>query len=333
MKLFDMNPNNNPEFENILGLTNTTWDRDNVVVDRAATEGQLLEIVGGSTLNPIYVSPNGSDETGDGTEQNPFRQIQKAINRASNLIPHSVYAEGGSYDAFVVSSYKCINLYLKGDVTINNSNIERGIGAYNFSYLYVSSNNTNASRNLRIVECPNSIHSSYSSVINMASSISLTLVNPGISDSMITSINNSLIIFDCSISRSGDPAGSNFFFCGNGSNLVILRAFNNNLGSVNTLSIFVAAWYSSNITIINNSDFTIGTGYTYGLRANGGTISCGTLRANNAQTPITQVNGGRVFYGTSTSTTNSISPVSESEGIDPIEFSENNPPMDNSINP
>lgn len=333
MKLFDMNPSNNPEFENILGLTNTTWDRDNVVVDRAATEGQLLEIVGGSTLNPIYVSPSGSDETGDGTEQKPFRQIQKAIDRASNLIPHSVYAEGGSYDAFIVSPYKCIALYLKGDVTINNSNIERGICAHIFSRIYISSDNESASRNLRIVDCPYSVYSTISSIISITSSISLILVNPGISSAMIGGNTNSLTVLNCSISRSGDPGGTYFFVCDNNSNLVITGTLNNNLGTVNTLNAFAAAGYSSNITIVGNSNFTIGNGYTYGLRANGGTIRCGTLNANNAQTPISQTNGGRVFYGNSTSTTNSVSPVSESEGIDPIEFSENNPPMDDSINP
>lgn len=30
----------------ITGLSNTTWDADNIVADRAATEGQLQDIIG-----------------------------------------------------------------------------------------------------------------------------------------------------------------------------------------------------------------------------------------------------------------------------------------------
>ena len=49
------------------------------------------------TVNVWYVSTSGSDETGDGSENNPFRTIQKAINTASSydtiLVVEGTYYE------------------------------------------------------------------------------------------------------------------------------------------------------------------------------------------------------------------------------------------------
>lgn len=79
------------------------------VLKRATT----LEALGAAPAPPtsginLYVSPNGNDSTGDGTETKPFRQIQKAIDSLpKNLGGQTahVYIAGGEYTSVSVEGF------------------------------------------------------------------------------------------------------------------------------------------------------------------------------------------------------------------------------------
>ncbi|RZP29230.1 T9SS type A sorting domain-containing protein, partial [bacterium] len=60
-------------------------------------------------LNNIYhVATNGSDETGDGSEANPFATIQKGVDVANDM--DTVYVFNGVYEGGIVISNKAISL-------------------------------------------------------------------------------------------------------------------------------------------------------------------------------------------------------------------------------
>lgn len=59
MKQFEVQSNKNPTFQTVTGLTNTTWDSENVVPSRGATEGQLAQVY--TVLKDVkdYLDENG----------------------------------------------------------------------------------------------------------------------------------------------------------------------------------------------------------------------------------------------------------------------------------
>ncbi|MGD1386037.1 hypothetical protein ACLIMZ_13690, partial [Enterococcus faecium] len=60
----------------------------------------VQQIIGGynEPIN-IYVSKDGSDQTGDGTEESPFASIQAAINTIPliTMAPITIFAEDGTF--------------------------------------------------------------------------------------------------------------------------------------------------------------------------------------------------------------------------------------------
>ena len=69
--------------------------------------------------NPIenlsyYVATTGSDETGDGTEENPFLTLGKAISVATTTYNPTIYVKGGTYNIDSQSTYNVAF----GDITI-----------------------------------------------------------------------------------------------------------------------------------------------------------------------------------------------------------------------
>lgn len=68
----------------------------------------------------VYVSPSGSDETGNGTESNPWRTIQKAVDECPvcswNGSEYYIYLTEGTYDE-VVRIRQATKICIKGAIT------------------------------------------------------------------------------------------------------------------------------------------------------------------------------------------------------------------------
>lgn len=60
-------------------------------------------VVSAEEANTYYVATTGNDETGDGTQANPYASIQKAVNviPAKNTVPTTILVAEGAYDVFV----------------------------------------------------------------------------------------------------------------------------------------------------------------------------------------------------------------------------------------
>ena len=63
----------------------------------------LLSFTAAAATNTIYVAPNGSDTTGDGSEANPYATIQKAVNAVpeDNTVPTTILIADGVYNVYV----------------------------------------------------------------------------------------------------------------------------------------------------------------------------------------------------------------------------------------
>lgn len=85
----------------------------------------------------LYVSATGSDETGDGTKANPFRQIQKAINSIPKDLggcTATVSVGEGTFEAFTISGFSTGALSING--VLNKTKISGQILAqYNSAFL------------------------------------------------------------------------------------------------------------------------------------------------------------------------------------------------------
>ena len=65
-----------------------------------------------NTPRDVFVSANGSDVTGDGSESNPYQTISKAVENALN---HSIiYVSYGNYDESNISINKNLTLISLG---------------------------------------------------------------------------------------------------------------------------------------------------------------------------------------------------------------------------
>jgi len=71
------------------------------VGDSAKLGGKALNDIVQQDSKSVYVSPSGSDENGDGTQENPWRTIQKAVNEcpaiADNNSMYIIYLADGVY--------------------------------------------------------------------------------------------------------------------------------------------------------------------------------------------------------------------------------------------
>lgn len=306
---------------------NTLTDPGLIALEERVTSIDAYELP-----DPLYVSPDGSDETGEGTEENPFRQIQYAISKSSYLKGTRIYVSGGSYNSFNCDS-KRVSLTLLGNITvITNENKDAGISTTDSVFaingngftVTVDSNNYNkpildVSRNsCVIVNCGNFIIKNLN-----CNNINIFYVNL-----------NSFAFMRSSINYEGSPNISgylvNLFYASHGSRFSWSDFTNDtNVGNMNKGSSqyfrFAATLGASHIAL-SNEKINIGSGYTHGLYAAEGFISA-LIGNNNAEIPMAQANGGRIFTGSSTNTTNSISP---SPQILDIGFEK--PPQENFLN-
>lgn len=73
----------------------------------------------------VYVSPDGDDTTGDGTQANPWKTIQKAVDEcpanSANDARYNVYIADGEYDECVLIYNKDVYIALRG------SSVEDGV--------------------------------------------------------------------------------------------------------------------------------------------------------------------------------------------------------------
>jgi hypothetical protein len=84
----------------------------------------------------IYLSTNGSDDNGDGTQLNPYATINKAINSIKNhFIGYpsiNIYFSSGTYDVEQIDLDEISNLYGEGEITFNGNKVlvNSGFTAY-----------------------------------------------------------------------------------------------------------------------------------------------------------------------------------------------------------
>lgn len=129
------------ENESVVDVTNVKEALDGIfdgtqqVGDSAKLGGKALNDIVLQESKVVYVSPSGSDENGDGTEGNPWKTIQKAINEcpiaAFNTSMYSVYVANGVYVENVEVRRKIVrlqstdasnaNVTIKGSVTAGYS--------------------------------------------------------------------------------------------------------------------------------------------------------------------------------------------------------------------
>jgi pectin methylesterase-like acyl-CoA thioesterase len=91
----------------------------------------------------LYVSPTGSDETGNGTQEKPFRTIQKALNilpKDFGRYSATIIIANGTYDEHVEIIGYSGSIYLQGPTRVSelNDNIKiRSIACYRCTNGYV----------------------------------------------------------------------------------------------------------------------------------------------------------------------------------------------------
>lgn len=81
----------------------------------------------------VWVAENGNDETGDGTQQKPWRTIQKALDDVPVINGNYVYninIQAGVYPGFVASNVSA-SLTLLGDVEIHSEGVDYPVDVNN----------------------------------------------------------------------------------------------------------------------------------------------------------------------------------------------------------
>lgn len=81
----------------------------------------------------VWVAQNGNDETGDGTQGNPWRTIQKALDDVPVINGNYVYninLQAGTYPGFIASNVSA-SLTLLGDVEIRSEGMDYPVDVNN----------------------------------------------------------------------------------------------------------------------------------------------------------------------------------------------------------
>ena len=89
-------------------------NEDYVINDNSMNKAQL------STSDSIYISTDGSDESGDGSEKNPYQSIKYAVSKSNN--DSSIYLREGTYKGEKnqnITIDKTLSIYGKGSTIIN----------------------------------------------------------------------------------------------------------------------------------------------------------------------------------------------------------------------
>lgn len=136
-------------------------DKGNKTANRAVYAP--FDVVTNNTPVYIYVSPQGSDLTGDGSKLKPYKSIEYALSQAYNraviYLSKGTYHENGlTIDKTIIISIfngevalngdgeNIFNISSTGNLTINNINITKGATAF-INYGKLAINNSNISHN------------------------------------------------------------------------------------------------------------------------------------------------------------------------------------------
>jgi len=154
----------------------------------------------------IYVSTTGSDETGDGTEANPFKTVEKGLDIASNVLNANIYIQGGTYS---FSTKKIIDtvggtlniIGYDGDVTIDMGSVS--------AFCNISERSNVSISNINFI---NGHYYSYNDRGIIDSNGNLTVRNCNFSNNMgyYTTVMGATLIDSCSFLNNTRYTGSGF---------------------------------------------------------------------------------------------------------------------------
>ena len=154
----------------------------------------------------IYVSTTGSDETGDGTEANPFKTVEKGLDIASNVLNANIYIQGGTYS---FSTKKIIDtvggtlniIGYDGDVTIDMGSVS--------AFCNISERSNVSISNINFI---NGHYYSYNDRGIIDSNGNLTVRNCNFSNNMgyYTTVMGATLIDSCSFLNNTRYSGSGF---------------------------------------------------------------------------------------------------------------------------
>ena len=78
-------------------LVKYVYNGNNVDLTSLNVKTSIINVVPLESVD-VYVATDGSDETGDGTEANPFATIEKALDTAATALNANVYIKPGTYN-------------------------------------------------------------------------------------------------------------------------------------------------------------------------------------------------------------------------------------------
>ena len=285
-------------------ISSLTYDAstDELIKNAGTSSEERLSIApAGGGPAQIYVSGTGNDETGDGTEGKPYRQISKAVSvvQPHNGSKYTVYVDGGTYSNFEIAGGKQIDLTLRGDVTIQpTAAVSQGIYIKDHSIVQVLNDGTR--RALTFVNCYGGIVVENSN-LKINGSVSSLTAGALCNRALIEAKENAYVmLYGAPIVREAgsDIAINTTFSCWYGSrmylNLSSLTMGNSSLRHY----MFLYATYASHIFLSGSNQLVIPNAFTYGLyAANGSIIAHSGIGTNNATTPTKTSDGGRIFTG------------------------------------
>lgn len=249
----------------------------------------------------IYVSASGSDETGDGTQAKPYRQISYALaaNPRWNAILVEIHVSAGTYNAFSVTNRR-VAVILEGKVTIkpekptsNCINVSEG------GHLAVSAS-VSDTYELIFDSSTYGIYVSHFSELSVSSTIKKVTFN-NISSIIVYATTSSHVTFnaDFTVSSTCGP-NATIFASYTGSDFIMRFSAASGLINTTTPHAFAAQqlgrFYLRYVNISSKCEIGMHAWEGGMIQYSGGT--------NSAKTPISTGSGGRIFGGTQSNTPN-----------------------------
>lgn len=241
----------------------------------------------------VYVSPTGSDETGDGTQENPWRQIKYAISKytINNSTLYEIHAAGGSYKGFSVSNRR-ITLYMEGNITIvAETESSTCIGITTYGYLSISAA-SGTEYKLSLSSGKNGIELSQFSYCGVSANIQ-EMIFGTLNNACIYSSYNSILNCGAAYRVNSTCTCPNIFV--STMNGYINMRYSVLKGAINSAP--TSAFYAYQGGRIYVRYANISSNCTNGLYAlEGGQIYYSST-TNNAKTPMYASSGGRIYAG------------------------------------
>lgn len=264
-------------------------------------------------LAPIYVSGTGNDETGDGTEAKPYRQISKAVSMVQpyNKTAATIYVDAGTYEEFTVDLGRDIGLVYTAEVVIAPTDATAdAITVKRHSSLDISttgaSNSAGTYCNLRFNNCNRFINVENAQV-TIGEKVFLTSqvtnkIYATLKSGAVRAAENAYFRFSgytIGIPSHPAPIGKPIFHC-DAARMVLKHVAGMSIyrksNTSHIFTIFMLAENGGNI-YLDGTYTTINAEVRLGLSADtGGTIAYSTI-TNNATIPTQTANGGRIFTG------------------------------------